>query len=415
MIELIKKYLKNSLIPEFNKEPVFSFPSDNRIGLYIHYAFCKHICMFCPYHKIQYDESIVREYTDFIIKEFELHDLKSFTSLYIGGGTPSNDKYFLERILSFFKDFIKNEISLEIHPLDATYDNIEFYKSNGINFVSLGVQSFDDEFLRFIGRNHGGFDNEIALENIMNAKFDFVDVDLIFKPEKSFENLKKDFTSAAKYSPEQISVYPLMRFSYTGLGKTKNIPSREKEYFRKLDKVASDLGYERDTLWTYTLKNKTGKFSSVGREFYLGLGMSSSSFSGNVFSTNTFSYEKYKGYILKGKMPVDSVYFFDDYQGALFYSFWALYNRKLEMKNIEKFFPGGYNKILIVMKFLKSLKYLEGSGDRYCVTDKGLEMLLELEEWLTYEFIDPLWSRLRASAKKSQLGEISSPTDNEVY
>jgi len=267
----------------------------------------------------------------------------------------------------------------------------------GINFVSLGVQSFDDDFLKYIGRNHNSSDNKRVLKKVMEAGFDFVDIDLVFRPESPFESLQKDFLNVAAYKPNQISVYPLMRFSYTGLGETKNIPSKEKEYFEKLNFVASKNGYKRDTLWTYTLKNKDERFSSVGRKFYLGLGMSSFSFTGNFFSTNTFSFNKYKTDIINGEIPVESEYFLDDYTGGLFYTFWSLYERELHLNKLKKLFPNGYKRIKIILKFFQSSGYLKRKDDNYYTTDKGLNLLLELEEWLTYEFIDPLWSHLRST------------------
>ncbi len=397
MINSIKSLIKKRLVPEYGIKPDFVFKSPKKVGLYIHYPFCKHICMFCPYHKMKYDKSKAEEYTDLLIEESKLHNFDNFTSLYIGGGTPSDNMEFLEIIISNFRSNIKKEISLEIHSLDAIPDKLSRYKGMGINFVSLGVQSFDDEFLKYIGRNHNSFDNKKALKTVMDARFDFVDIDLVFRPESSFQSLEKDFLNVAVYKPEQISVYPLMRFSYTGLGETKNIPSKEKEYFDKLNIVASKNGYKRDTLWTYTSKNKSERFSSVGREFYLGLGMSSSSFTGNFFSTNTFSFNKYKTNIINKNIPVESVYFLDDYTGGLFYTFWSLYERKLNLENLKEFFPKGYKKIKILIRFLLSAGYLKNADNTYYTTDNGLNLLLELEEWLTYEFIDPLWSHLRST------------------
>lgn len=397
MISSIKRLIKERLVPKYGAKPDFSFKASDKAGLYIHYPFCKHICMFCPYHKMKYDKSKAVEYTDLLIEESKLHSMNNFTSLYIGGGTPSNDIDFLEKVTSVFKANIKNEISLEIHPIDAIPEKLEIYKGIGINFASLGVQSFDDEFLKYIGRNHTSADNKRALIAVTEAEFDFVDIDLVFRPESPFESLKNDFMNIAQYKPEQISVYPLMRFSYTGLGQTDNIPSKEKEYFEKLNLVASDNGYSRDTLWTYTLKDKSERFSSVGREFYLGLGMSSSSFTGNFFSTNTFSFNKYKKDIVHGDIPVESVYFLDDYTGGLFYTFWSLYERELHLSKLKELFPKGYKGIKILLKFFQSSGYLKRKDDNYYTTDKGLNLMLELEEWLTYEFIDPLWSHLRST------------------
>jgi len=213
-----------------------------------------------------------------------------------------------------------------------------------VNYISLGVQSFNDAVLKHFGRDHTAKDNFLALANVLDAGFDFIDVDLVFDPLSfSGKAAQSDLEKVMKLSPQQISVYPMMRFSYTKFRDTRNSSRRELMIFDKLDEIAEKNGYKRDTLWTYLRKNLNRRYTSVAREFYLGLGLSASTYTGELFATNTFSLARYRESITENKPPIGSLFQLSTFQGALYYSFWALYTGQLDFSKLNRYFPKANN------------------------------------------------------------------------
>ena len=378
-------------------------------GLYIHIPFCADNCGFCPYNKIIYDRDLAARYPDAVEMEFQLQKLRSFESLYIGGGTPSLDLELLETVLSRLRESISGEIALELHPADATPGNLDRIKHMGVNFVSVGIQSFEDNTLRSMDRKRQ--DSEIskkAMREVMNCGFDFVDVDLIFDFQLNREKTLADFQTAMDYAPGQISVYPMMRFTGTSYSGTRHNPRLELEILEALKNKAAESGYTRDTLWTFRKKEATHRYSSVSREFFLGLGTSASSFNGREFRTNTFSLGEYFASLEIGRLPAKRVISMKRLTASLYYSFWSLYGGSLNLAKTDRLF-GRYNPGLkTILAFAVLFGYLKKKDNRLVPTDKGFSELHEIEEGLTYEFIDRIWSELREDASRDSQSASSS-------
>jgi len=118
------------------------------------------------------------------------------------------------------------------------------------------------------------------------------------------------------------------------------------------------------------------RYTSVAREFYLGLGLSASTYTGELFATNTFSLARYRESITENKPPIGSLFQLSTFQGALYYSFWALYTGQLDFSKLNRYFPKANNLL----------------------TPMGRKKLHCIEEWLTYAYIDPLWRKLRGES-----------------
>ncbi len=398
MLNFIKWYARLFMKESTEKIPErYIFPVESP-GLYIHFPFCKNNCTYCPYLKMNYDEQLVSDYIIWLQRERMLHGTSRFSSLYIGGGSPSNDIRAVRQILQFLASEINGEIAMEVHPDDTQMNKLQRLKELGVNYVSLGIQTLDPELQNKIGRGISKKENIKALENIMHMDFDVVNVDLILDPQKDFTVLQKDFMDVARYNPQQISIYPLMPFSFTGLN-ISNMPDKEISYFEKMDEIVEDIGYSRNTLWTYN-NQQNFRYSSVGREFYLGMGLSASTFNGKYFTTNTFSLGNYIKSIQRKKLPVSSLRSFNQFQGALFLAFWKLYINELYLDSVVKYFPEAEQKIRTFFWVLEKMKFVKERDNYYFLTKKGRRELHKMEEWITHHIIDPLWSKLRKTKKR---------------
>lgn len=159
-------------------------------GAYVHIPFCQHICYYCNFNKVFLAGQPVDDYITCLLKEMTLvtaaYPEKKLNTLYIGGGTPSAlTVKQLERLLSGMREilpFSGGEFTFEANPNDLlTTDKLKVLFANGVNRLSIGVQSFNDDILKRIGRTHRSADVYQAIANARKVGFDNISIDLIFK------------------------------------------------------------------------------------------------------------------------------------------------------------------------------------------------------------------------------------------
>lgn len=177
------------------------------IGLYIHYPWCIRKCPYCDFNSYPKKNSSCSDegYLDTLLSDFENSkdyiDSRKFLSVYIGGGTPSLFSPFLmEKIFKTISPYIdeNTEISMEANPGTVTLDLLKDYKSIGLNRISLGVQSFNDNSLKALGRIH---DSKTAIEscqNVIKAGFTNFNIDIMHglphqNTAKALDDLKQAF------------------------------------------------------------------------------------------------------------------------------------------------------------------------------------------------------------------------------
>jgi len=362
-------------------------------GLYIHVPFCQSICPFCPYNKTLFKQDLTESYFTALQLEASRyigHLSKPFTSLYIGGGTPTlclDDLACLLEEISF-----EGECGIEVLPNHATAVNVDKMLQMGVNYISLGAQSFNDEMLHYLGRANKAADNYRALENL-TGRFDCIDVDLIFDVAFDQEEIfLNDAVTCFKAGVEQLSTYPLMRFGYAPFGKKCHYPRFEHEVLEKLAKLAGDHGYERRSVWTFN-RIGTPNYTSITREFYLGIGAGAASYTGTSFLVNHFGLEPYLKKLEEGVLPVARCAELGEFKSALYYLFWQCYTGAINLRRAEDCLPA--TRLLFpIIKLLAWAGQLRIEGESARLTQQGYNNYHDLERWVTYRFIEPLWEDL---------------------
>lgn len=185
-------------------------------ALYIHIPFCARKCNYCDFTSIVSESHIVDRYLHALRKELDaLESHNAFTTAYIGGGTPSLlTETQLEELLCNVIRYIPTtkiqEYTVEANPGTLTVDKVRLLKEYSVNRISLGIQSFQDRQLQFLGRIHSGNDARNAFSLLRNAGFKNINIDLIFGcPEQTPDVWKKDLETAVELNPEHISTYAL--------------------------------------------------------------------------------------------------------------------------------------------------------------------------------------------------------------
>ncbi len=188
--------------------------------LYIHIPFCDSKCFYCAFNSYTDRFHLKHEYMNALKKQLK-NDLKNYVNkhnkkietVFIGGGTPSTIKAFeYEEIFEMIKPYLEEfaEITTEANPNSASYEWLESMKNLGVNRVSFGVQSFDNDKLKFLGRAHNSNSAIKAIQNAKEIGFKGISCDIIYGVQNdTMESLKKDFDTAFSLPITHLSAYSL--------------------------------------------------------------------------------------------------------------------------------------------------------------------------------------------------------------
>ncbi len=202
--------------------------SQKTISLYIHYPFCKRLCPYCDFFKVQYSKDLERVYINGLKREFEIYNeliLRNYNTatIYVGGGSPSiaSPEFFnfLESLNSKLNLSDNPEITIELNPEDINDNLISRLKNSPINRLSIGVQSLDEDVLKFLNRevNLKTFKNNFEKLNkiIENISFDI----LYGFPEKLSRNHIEKFLNLNDFNIKHVSLYFLTIYKGTAFYK----------------------------------------------------------------------------------------------------------------------------------------------------------------------------------------------------
>ena len=268
-------------------------------GIYIHIPFCKQACHYCNFHfstSLRYKNELITA----LLKEMELRRdyfvNEPVDTVYIGGGTPSlcsTDEItrILEKVFSNYDVSSGAEITLEANPDDITKEKSGEWKKTGINRLSIGIQSFYDDELRWMNRAHTA---EAAIDSLSLATRDFnnISVDLIYGlPVSTNEKWKQNVERAISFGISHLSCYALTvepktpLYKLIQLKKAEDVSAdRQSEQFLILMQWMAGAGYEHYEISNFARPGFRSRHNSSywQQKKYLGFGPSAHSFDGNA-------------------------------------------------------------------------------------------------------------------------------------
>ena len=181
-------------------------------AIYIHIPFCDKKCEYCDFCTFVRMEKEYRKYVDYLIREIRMYPKFKYDTIYFGGGTPSVLPVGMIKEIMDELDWTGNaEITLELNPTDMTLEKLKEIREIGINRLSIGIQSFQNHVLKFIGRQHSSGDAVNVYKMARKAGFKNITVDLMFGiPNQSIEDLQRDLNILRELKPENVSIYSLI-------------------------------------------------------------------------------------------------------------------------------------------------------------------------------------------------------------
>ncbi len=288
------------------------------ISLYIHVPFCTKKCPYCHFFVIPHTSAHERRYLLALEKEMDLIcpflENRELISLYFGGGTPSLlDPSTLASIIAKYST--AKEITLEINPERITLEKLRAFKEAGINRASFGVQSFDKDLLKVLGREHSAKDAICAVEMCQQAGIDNISIDLMYDlPHQTLDSWKYSLDQAIKLPITHLSLYNLTIEPHTSYFKNEARlrpyqPSEEDSAAMYLlaQEVFSSNGFEQYEISAFARDGRISLHNTgywQARDF-IGLGPSAFSDYQKERWRNVAHLERYCKALFSGQSPID--------------------------------------------------------------------------------------------------------------
>lgn len=272
------------------------------ISLYVHIPFCEHICYYCDFCKVFYQEKWADDYLDALAFEINAREIpNTLKTIYIGGGTPSSLSYNqLEKLLIILEPYSHNieEYTIEVNPENMTLEKLDLCLKYWVNRLSIGVQSFDDELLAKIGRNHTSLSAKKLIEEAICKGITNVNVDLMYGfRHQTIEKVIEDIDTIKKLGVQHVSVYSLILERHTQFyNEDYQCLDDEEDAFwhRTIHEKLLEVGYKRYEVSNYCIdKPSLHNLTYWNYEDYIGVGLGAHSLLEHKRIENTLSLNEY--------------------------------------------------------------------------------------------------------------------------
>ena len=298
--------------------------------IYVHIPFCARICPYCAFYKDLLDRSQTSRFCEAILRELELHESHRRTgdrrsllrpsTIYFGGGTPTALNIAqLELLLRGFHERLELsqlvEWTIEANPGSVSVRKAALLKKFGVNRISLGVQSWDEELLKLLGREHNAPQAEESFRILRDAGFTNVNVDLMFGlPGQTIDQWRATLEKTIALQPQHISTYCLTYeedtefFLRHARGEFRQDADTDAEFFEITMAILENAGCEHYEISNYarpSFESVHNRAYWLGKD-YLGIGPSAVSTIGMQRWQNVCDYRVYIDRALAGQSPRES-------------------------------------------------------------------------------------------------------------
>ena len=318
---------------------------------YIHIPFCKKICTYCDFCKFFYNDEWTNKYIESLKNEIDLnYKGETLNTLYIGGGTPSSlDIKLFEDLLKICKKFNLNdeyEYTIEFNPEDLNEDKLSLCKQYGVNRISIGIESFNKDNLKYLGRDYMDFKSKIDLTK---KYFNNINVDLIYGLSiESLDTLNSDLDNLLSLDVPHISCYSLIIEHNTMLN-NMGVKEIDEELDYDMYKLINDRlsSYNHYEISNYAKEGYESKHNLTywNNEEYYGFGVAAASYIGNKRILNgkdilSYLNKEYKTFeeelTIEDKISYELILGFRKIKGINMDDFYKKYNKDiLSLYNIK--------------------------------------------------------------------------------
>jgi putative oxygen-independent coproporphyrinogen III oxidase len=290
---------------------------------YLHIPFCEHICHYCDFNKVFLKGQPVDQYLEALEQEMILtlqqYPTNHLDTIFVGGGTPTS---LNAKQLEKFCDSINRnlpmsdqlEFTFEANPGDLSKEKLQILKNAGVNRLSLGVQTFNDELLKSIGRVHRAKDVYQTVENAKSIGFTNISIDLIFSlPTQTITDFKESLTEAFSLDIQHYSAYSLIiepKTVFYNLMQKGKLPTpgedTEAAMYKLLMQQMEKHGFDQYEISNFSKPGYESKHNLTywNNDFYYGFGAGAHSYVNGWRRSNAGPLKKYMEQIADGNLPI---------------------------------------------------------------------------------------------------------------
>lgn len=355
-------------------------------GLYIHIPFCLKKCAYCDFISFPNSEQYHSDYVNALIKEMKKYKSEKIDSIFIGGGTPTiltayQTEKLLNEINCNFDISSGCEFSIEANPKTLDRDKLAIMQKNGVNRLSIGVQSFNDDELKMLGRVHSADDARKTVIMAQDMGFNNINIDLMSAlPYQTAEKMLYSLKSAVSLNVNHMSCYSLILEDGTLLEKKYSqgkitVPDEDtdREIYRMICNYLSENGYNQYEISNFAKTNCECRHNIKYwqcRE-YIGLGVAAHSYIGNSRFYNTNDLKSYiSGDYKDGEVLLDKNDMIEE-----FMIMGLRMNDGVSKSEFQKRFQKTIDEVYkdIIFKHIKN-GFIICNGDKYCLSEKGIDV-----------------------------------------
>lgn len=367
-----------------------------KLGIYIHIPFCKQKCNYCDFYSINWNDESEDKYIEAILKEIRSYKDKlngdyTADTVFFGGGTPTIVKpENLSKIIEALSEVVEidkhSEISMEANPNTLTSEKLKKYKEIGINRLSIGIQSLNNEILKKIGRIHNSLEALEAIDRAKNIGFENINADIMFNiPGQDLKDIEGTLSKTIERGVKHISFYSLKLEKGTPMyvmEKNNKIIMPDEEYERAMYYTGRNI-MEKNNLYQYEISNFADKgfecrhnLKYWNQEEYIGFGPSAHSFLNNTRYSNPSDLKVYCEYgrtrsferIIQEELNNDDMMF-------EYIMLRLRLTEGLNMRDFNKKFSADFREMYrMQINYLIKNRLLEIDDDYIRLTKKGMDI-----------------------------------------
>ncbi len=282
-------------------------------AIYIHIPFCNTICSYCDFCKMFYNKNLVDSYSKELANEIkESYKEGEIATIYIGGGTPTcisvEQLSFLFSLLKDIKLTTNYEFTIEANVESLTEEKIKLLKNNRVNRISIGVETFNENYQKTINRKTSYEALKEKVKLLREHGISNINLDLMYGfQNETVDILAKDIDNLLTLAVPHISIYSLILEEHTKLqlnNYQRLDEDKDQELYKFIEEKLNNAGYKHYEISNYAKEGYESRHDLVywNNEEYYGFGLSAASYYNNIRKTNTRSITNY----LKGKREIES-------------------------------------------------------------------------------------------------------------
>ncbi len=382
-------------------------------SIYIHIPFCKSKCIYCDFYSIT-NKGKIDSYVNALLTEIDIRvDMGKETpkprTIYLGGGTPSllsasQISTIVNHIFKKIDSSSLSEFTIEINPGEINQEKLKQYRNLGINRLSIGVQSLNENELKFLRRIHSPQEATDAIKIAQDAGFDNISCDVIYSiPKQSTESLQDTIDSLIASNIQHISAYTLMYEEGTPLyeqlknGKlSANSDEKEEELYIWMSEYLNQNQFQQYEISSYARHGYQSQhnLNYWRRSEYLGFGAAAHSYQNGKRIHNFPDVEKYVNMLQTSELPIQEIETLSKEDELIEAIFLGLRAEGIHLPSIKAEFS--YDLLLTHGEFINELianNQMKLDGDNLKLTPKGYALCDYLSLKLIEKNIAPTSSK----------------------